>query len=225
MGPEQGSEEESADGSVASDNSADLDMVKLFGARGGGMRQEDRDALAALAGEEQLTRHEEQVDVRVAFDCSMLMTRRTYNEGDTVSRRRWREISCDEPDDFEALRDRAWVLEDYRVGDLLELWPRPCAGPPSLSGDCVRSARVTMIYDREGARDRDPSLSIALNTRSRTRARQAHSGCKAKLALHVFEERRARRPTATVKAKPPKAKSSVKKKHEGGSREKFRRGS
>ena len=95
----------------------------------------------------------------------------------------------------------------------MELWSRQCASPPNESGDCVRSARVTMIYDREGARDRDPSLSIALNTRSRTRARQAHGGCKAKLALQVFEERRVKRPTTTEHMNPPKGKAAVKKKH------------
>ena len=100
--PEAGSAEGS-DASEASDHSAAADLAALVGARGGGMQEVDVDALRKLEEAEcfELGGRQDCL-VDIVFTCDMLMTRRCLSDSKGVNRK-WREMCCDDPDDFEAL--------------------------------------------------------------------------------------------------------------------------
>ena len=52
-------------------------------------------------------------------------------------------MCCEDPDDFEMLKARAWNVADFRTDDLVELWPADCTAPPIHGGNSyVRLARV-----------------------------------------------------------------------------------
>ena len=99
-------------------------------------------------------------------------------------------MCCDDPDDFEKLKARAWDASDFRDHDLVELWPADCTGPPGQGDNAyARSGRVLTTLTAAGERDDDLALSIARRTRSRQQARWAEGGAGQKLILEVFGDR------------------------------------
>ena len=139
------------------------------------MQQADEDALNALEEHEQCRPCNGESKVRIAFNCSMLMTKTQSGPGGGAGKR-WRDMSCEDPDDFETLKERVWTVEDFREGDYVELWPRECVGPPSKTGERrVRTGRVKELVNQDGEVDPDPSLTIARRTRKQEQERRARS--------------------------------------------------
>ena len=144
--------------SEASDNSAAVDLEGLLGARGGGLDEADRRALdELLAGSEPFGSGSK--TQAIAFRCEMLMARRA-----AAGEQKWRQLSCDDADDFLTLKSFAWSSVDYREHDRVELWPRDATEPPGEKSGFVRAGRVLTTVSPEGEQESDPLFAIAKRT-------------------------------------------------------------
>lgn len=120
----------------------ELDEAKrALGCRHGGFNAQDKRALHALERREQgqadaadkgrkwkrasVGKRTQETFNGLAFRCEMLVTRWCKS---------WRTLTCDDEDDFLAVKRHAWcVREDFLEGEPVELWRIDAKGPPRLS--------------------------------------------------------------------------------------------
>ena len=109
---------------------AGLARLRSAGRRGGGLV---RLGLEALEQQEVETPGPELPVLRASrtrplFLCSMLVTRAETVPGGRG--REWRVMSCEDPDDFETLRDSRWEQQDFEERDPVCFWASGVADPP-----------------------------------------------------------------------------------------------
>ena len=85
------------------------------------------EAAAAMSG----TRTEESRASRVLFRCDMLLKEEWTKEGGARFSE-WIGMTCDDPDDFQCLKDRVWSTEtEFKAHDPVVLWRKDAPAPPA----------------------------------------------------------------------------------------------
>ena len=74
------------------------------------------------------------------FVCSMLM--RHAPENVAAGGSAWQTMSCEDPDDFQALKGTRWPAEDFAYGDVVCLWGPGAACPPVGAEAFVRYGKM-----------------------------------------------------------------------------------
>ena len=83
----------------------------------------------------------------VAFRCDMLVMREEAESGaGKVGEMIWRPMSCEDEDDFEALKRKTWSPEeDFAEDEPVELWRVDAEGPPRVTSGYARGGKVLKV--------------------------------------------------------------------------------
>ena len=163
------------------------EVISGLGSRGGGLQEKDRKALDRLVAAER-TAHKGVKRKRagpsvagsgVAFRCDMLVTK---DEGKVGGREGgstvWRSMSCDDEDDFEALKAQRWRAGvDFGTGDPVEIWSVDADGPPSVAGhpQYARRGYVRQVHSKDVEEAEEKLLRNRTRAARRDRDRQYDS--------------------------------------------------
>ena len=83
----------------------------------------------------------------------MLVTKDEGEVGEREGRSiAWRSMSCDDEDDFEALKAQRWPAGvDFGTGDPVEIWSVDADGPPSVAGhpQYARRGYVRQVHSKD----------------------------------------------------------------------------
>ena len=148
-----------------------------------GSRGPQSGALEGDAGAEGLR------ETRVLFTCDMLL-KETEQQGCAGGPPEWCAMTCDDADDFQALKDRRWsCVMDFNADEPVVLWRCDSTEPPTGKRGYVRSGHVVKIV-LAGETVDDPEMQrYALRPRAgRKPVEQYHATRETKVVLRVCAE-------------------------------------
>ena len=126
--------------------------------RGGGMTRQERGEQARLAKKEQSkercalravgARGQDSAvhsDTRVLFTCDMLLKKERKRDEATRSCE-WIGMTCDDPDDFESLRERRWsTAAEFKADEHVVVRRKDASAPPDRQLGYVRSGKAVKV--------------------------------------------------------------------------------
>ena len=130
-------------------------------------------------------------DTRVLFTCDMLLREERRRESADARRSsEWIGMTCDDPDDFQTLKERRWSVEtEFKANEPVILWRKDTPVPPGGQNGYVRSGNVVKVVLAGAAVD-DPEIRrYDLRSRSGSEPQeQYHDTRESKVVVCVASE-------------------------------------
>ena len=130
-------------------------------------------------------------ETRVLFTCDMLLRDAGIRTGQgTAHSPGWIGMTCDDPDDFQTLKERRWSTEtDFKAHEPVILWRKDASAPPDDKHSYVRSGEVVKVV-LAGEVVEDPEIvRYALRSHvGRQPQEQYHESRESKVVIYVRAE-------------------------------------